>query len=221
MVRTFIITLIFGCAIFTLYNIPRLSLAQASGVLDDLGADLMDNPQDNYPKAIFAGGCFWCLESEFRSLDGVLFTRSGYIGGTLENPTYQNITTGKTGHAEAVEVTYNPDITSYKKLTEYFLTKAHDPTQLNRQGVDVGTQYRSEIFYLDETQKDIAEEIIQDVNKTKLYSKKIVTKISPATTFWEAEGYHQQYYEKWEKTKGEVHPRVYFKKQMKKLKAKE
>lgn len=185
------------------------------GTLDAQGGDLMNKKPENYPVATFAGGCFWCVESEFRALDGVLYTRSGYLGGALENPTYKDITTGKTGHAEAVEITFDPKKTSYARLTEFFLTKAHDPTQLNRQGVDVGTQYRSEIFYHDAAQRDVAQGWIDTLKGKGL---DVVTKLSPAARFWEAEGYHQQYYEKYEKTEGEVHPRVFFKKKMKLLK---
>ncbi len=213
--------------LFTLVGVAILSILffmsspktfAVEGVLDTLGDDLMNEKPSDYPVATLAGGCFWCLESEFRTLNGVLYTRSGYIGGEMERPTYQDITTGKTGHAEAVEITYDPEQITYKQLIEFFLTKAHDPTQINRQGVDVGTQYRSDIFYHDEEQKKIAKDLIATVNAGKLYSAPIATRISPISTFWEAEGYHQQYYEKYEKDNGEVHPRVYIKKQMKKLK---
>ncbi len=188
------------------------------GVLDTLGNDLMNEQPENYPIATLAGGCFWCIESEFRVLDGVLYTRVGYIGGTLENPTYKDITTGETGHAEAVEITFDPDKISYKDLVTFFLTKAHDPTQINRQGVDVGTQYRSEIFYHSEEQKRIAEALITEINAQKLYNAPIATKVSEADEFWLAEGYHQQFYEKYEKQNGKVHPRVFFKKTIKTIK---
>lgn len=189
-----------------------------NGVLDDMGDDIMSEKPNGYPVATLAGGCFWCIESEFRALNGVLYTRSGYIGGHTEQPTYQDITTGQTGHAEAIEITYDPDKISYAQLVEFFLTKAHDPTQINRQGVDVGTQYRSAIFYHDKGQKKIATEMINTVNAQKIYNKPIATQISPADRFWVAEDYHQQYYEKYEKERGEVHPRVFYKKQMQKLK---
>ena len=122
------------------------------------GADLMpDKPAEDYPTLTLAGGCFWCTESEYRALDGVLFTRVGYMGGALDNPTYRDITTGRTGHAEVVQVTYDPEKLPYADLLTFFLTIAHDPTQLNRQGVDVGTQYRSAIFYKDEDEKEAAQ----------------------------------------------------------------
>lgn len=197
--------------------ITSRSLA-VSGVLNEQGSDLMKDQPKDYPIATLAGGCFWCIESEFRALNGVLYTRVGYTGGTKDNPTYQDITTGKTGHAEAVEITFDPDKITYEKLITFFLTKAHDPTQLNRQGVDVGTQYRSEIFFHNEEQERTAKEIINKVNGQKIYAAPIVTKTSPASTFWLGEGYHQQYYEKYEKENGEVHPRVFFKKKMKMLK---
>ncbi|MBI1300269.1 MAG: peptide-methionine (S)-S-oxide reductase MsrA [Alphaproteobacteria bacterium] len=193
-------------------NPPTLAV---DGVLQTQGNDLeLDRPK-SYPSAIFAGGCFWCVESEFRTQDGVLYTRSGYIGGDVEDPKYQDITTGKTGHAEAVEVIYDPEKTSYEELTKFFLTKAHDPTQLNRQGVDVGTQYRSEIFYMNDEQKEIAERLIKEIDSEKLYDKPIVTKVSSATKFWEAEEYHQRYYEKYEEETGRIHPRVYYKRSIK------
>ena len=210
---TFIVVLI-GLAGLIIMIAPR-SFA-VDGVLDTQGSDLMDEKPENAAIATLAGGCFWCLESEFRALDGVLYTRSGYAGGAIDNPTYKGVITGSTGHAEAVEISFDPAKISYADLVEYFLTKAHDPTQLNRQGVDVGTQYRSEIFYHDEAQKQIAEDLIAQVNAQKLYASPIVTKLNPAVTFWEAEDYHQQYYEKYEKENGKVHPRVVYKRQRKK-----
>ncbi len=200
---------------FAALNTPSLAV---EGVLDAQGSDLMTDKPDNYPLATLAGGCFWCLESEFRALDGVLHTNVGYTGGDLQEPGYRDITTGQTGHAEAIEITFDPDKISYKQLVTFFLTKAHDPTTLNRQGVDVGTQYRSEIFYHDEVQKEIAEDLIAKVDAQKTYSSPIVTEVSAAVKFWAGEEYHQQYYEKYEKENGEVHPRVFYKKQAKKLK---
>ena len=177
-----------------------------------LGDDLMSKKPDGYPVATLAGGCFWCLESEFRALDGVLYTESGYTGGELENPSYQDITTGKTGHAEAVRVTYDPKQTSYETLVEFFLTKGHDPTQLNRQGVDVGPQYRSAIYPHDEEQRQIAKALIKRVDESKIHKDPIVTKIEEFEKFWIAEEYHQQYYEKYEEETGRPHIRVLLKK---------
>lgn len=140
--------------------------------------------------AIFAGGCFWGVEHLFRQLPGVLMVVSGYTGGTLENPTYEDVCSGLSGHAEAVQVTYNPDKISYKDLTIYFL-EIHDPEQVDRQGPDRGTQYRSEIFYFNEDQKKVANELINVLN-TKGY--RIATKVTPASRFYPAENYHQRYY---------------------------
>ena len=143
--------------------------------------------------ATFAGGCFWCTEAVFLEIKGVEKVVSGYIGGKTKNPTYKDICTGETGHAEAIQITFNPNEVAYEDLLEVFFG-THDPTTLNRQGADVGTQYRSEIFYHSEAQKVKAENYIQLLEKEKLYDKKIVTKVSSATIFYPAEDYHQNYY---------------------------
>jgi peptide-methionine (S)-S-oxide reductase len=138
-------------------------------------------------KATFGAGCFWGVEAAFRQLDGVMKTRVGYAGGELDNPTYEDVCSHKTGHAEVVEVSYDPDAVSYDDLLDVFWGK-HDPTQLNRQGWDIGDQYRSVIFVHDEEQRAAAEQAA--------YRKPIVTQIEPAPAFYEAEDYHQQYLEK-------------------------
>ena len=143
--------------------------------------------------ATFAGGCFWCTEAVFLEIKGVEKVVSGYIGGKTINPTYKDICTGETGHAEAIQITFNPNEVAYEDLLEVFFA-THDPTTLNRQGADVGTQYRSEIFYHSEAQKTKAENYIQLLEKEKLYDKKIVTKVSSASVFYNAEEYHQNYY---------------------------
>ena len=143
--------------------------------------------------ATFAGGCFWCTEAVFLEIKGVEKVVSGYIGGKTVNPTYKDICTGETGHAEAIQITFNPNEVAYEDLLEVFFG-THDPTTLNRQGADVGTQYRSAIFYHSEAQKVKAENYIQLLEKEKLYDKKIVTKVSSATVFYPAEDYHQNYY---------------------------
>ena len=143
--------------------------------------------------ATFAGGCFWCTEAVFLEIKGVEKVVSGYIGGKTVNPTYKDICTGETGHAEAIQITFNPNEVAYEDLLEIFFG-THDPTTLNRQGADVGTQYRSEIFYHSEAQKAKAENYIQLLEKEKLYDKKIVTKVSSATVFYPAEDYHKNYY---------------------------
>jgi peptide-methionine (S)-S-oxide reductase len=146
-------------------------------------------------KATFAAGCFWGVEATFRQLPGVTSTRVGYIGGKTENPTYKDVCTDRTGHAEAVEVDFDPDTISYEQLLDVFWEN-HDPTQLNRQGPDWGTQYRSAIFYHSPEQELAALASKDKLEKARRYSKPIVTQIVPAVTFYEAEDYHQQYLEK-------------------------
>lgn len=142
-------------------------------------------------RAIFASGCFWGTEYYFQRADGVISTRVGYIGGHKENPTYKEVCTGTTGHAEATEVIYDPTQTDYETLARLFF-ETHDPTQVNRQGPDIGPQYRSAIFYEDDEQKAIAEKLI-GLLRGKGFE--VATEVTPASTFWPAEGYHQKYYE--------------------------
>ena len=144
--------------------------------------------------ATFGSGCFWCTEAIFERLNGVVKVESGYAGGTVENPTYEEVCTGKTGHAEVTQITYDPKIITYDELLEVFW-KTHDPTTLNRQGNDVGTQYRSVIFYHNEEQKELAENYKKELDKSGAWDNPIVTEISPVTNFYPAEGYHQDYYE--------------------------
>ena len=146
-------------------------------------------------KATFGGGCFWGVEARFREYKGVKATRVGYAGGTMDNPSYKDVCTDRTGHAEVVEVTYDSDKLSYDDLLDIFF-ESHDPTQVNRQGVDVGTQYRTVIFYHSENQRELAEKKIQVLNKSGRFEKPIATQVVAATTFWEAEEYHQKYLEK-------------------------
>jgi len=146
-------------------------------------------------KAIFAAGCFWGVEATFRQLPGVVSTRVGYTGGALSNPTYEDVCTDRTGHAEAVEVEYDPSKLSYQKLLDVFWEN-HDPTQLNRQGPDRGTQYRSAIFFTSPEQEAAAKASKERLEKSGRYRKPIVTQIVPAPTFYEAEDYNQQYLEK-------------------------
>jgi peptide-methionine (S)-S-oxide reductase len=144
-------------------------------------------------KATFGAGCFWGVEAAFRQIEGVTGTRVGYSGGTLDNPTYEDVCSHTTGHAEVVEVTYDPEQVSYERLLDVFWGK-HDPTQLNRQGWDIGDNYRSAIFFHDEEQQEAATE--SKARAQANWSAPIVTQIEPAQTFWEAEDYHQQYLEK-------------------------
>jgi peptide-methionine (S)-S-oxide reductase len=143
--------------------------------------------------ATLAGGCFWCLEAVYEELQGVEKVESGYSGGTVPNPTYQQVCTGTTGHAEVVQVTFDPEVVSFREILEIFFT-IHDPTTLNRQGADVGTQYRSAIFYHDEEQKRVAQEVIAELEARHLWDDPIVTEVTPFDTFYVAEDYHQGYY---------------------------
>ena len=143
--------------------------------------------------ATLAGGCFWCIEAVFREVDGVENVVSGYTGGATVNPTYEQVCSGKTGHAEAVQVSFDPSRISYREILEIFFS-IHDPTTLNRQGADVGTQYRSAIFYHSEQQKAIAEELLAGLHTAHLWKKPIVTQIVPLHTFYPAEDYHQGYF---------------------------
>jgi peptide-methionine (S)-S-oxide reductase len=145
--------------------------------------------------ATFGAGCFWGVEAAYRQLPGVLSTRVGYLGGTMENPTYRDVCSGRTGHAEVVEVTYDPARLTYDDLLTVFWEN-HDPTTLNRQGPDVGEQYRSAIFYHDDEQKAAAEASKAERDRSGKYRRPIVTEITPASAFYEAEDYHQQYLEK-------------------------
>jgi peptide-methionine (S)-S-oxide reductase len=138
--------------------------------------------------AIVAGGCFWCLEAVYQEMEGVHRVESGYTGGRVSNPSYEQVCSGSTGHAEAVRVTFDPEVTSYRDILEVFFA-IHDPTTLNRQGNDVGTQYRSAIYYMDERQRALAEELIRELS-----SDDIVTELQPAGAFYPAEDYHQNYF---------------------------
>ena len=146
--------------------------------------------------AVFAGGCFWGVEDAFRHLRGVIATRVGYTGGRTEHPTYRDVCSHTTGHAEAVEVVYDPALVSYEELVTAFLVDVHDPTQLNRQGPDVGDQYRSAIFVRDVAQRATAERILGRLAEQSRSRRPMVTEITDAPRFWEAEEYHQQYFEK-------------------------
>lgn len=144
-------------------------------------------------QATLGGGCFWCLEAVFEQVKGVQKVESGYTGGPVVNPTYRQVCDGNTGHAEVVQVTFDPGVVSYRQLLEIFFT-IHDPTTPNRQGADVGTQYRSAIFYHDDEQKQVAQEVIAAFEAAKLWPMPIVTQVVGLEKFWKAEDYHQGYY---------------------------
>jgi len=144
-------------------------------------------------KATLAGGCFWCLEAVFDELKGVISVESGYAGGHVPNPSYQAVCTGMTGHAEVVQVTFDPSVVSYEDLLRVFFT-IHDPTTLNRQGADVGTQYRSAIFTHDDAQRAAAEAVIREISESRLWANPIVTEVKPLDKFYVAENYHQEYF---------------------------
>ncbi len=152
------------------------------------------NKSEDMETATIAGGCFWCTEAVFKELKGVKHVTSGYSGGEIENPTYKQVTTGLTGHAEAINIEFDIEEISFSEILEVFF-KTHDPTTLNRQGADRGTQYRSAIFYHNEKQKEIAELIIDELNKEGVYNKPVVTEVTLWKNFYEAEEYHQDYYE--------------------------
>jgi peptide-methionine (S)-S-oxide reductase len=155
----------------------------------------MDRERRNQGKevATLAGGCFWCLEAVFDGLQGVEDVVSGYAGGHVPDPDYRLVCTGTTGHAEVVQVTFDPDEISFREILDVFFS-IHDPTTLNRQGADVGTQYRSAIFYHDEKQKEISEQVIRELDKSGTWRNPIVTEVSPLTDFYPAEDYHQEYF---------------------------
>jgi len=150
--------------------------------------------KDHKEIATLAGGCFWCLEAVFIDLRGVERVESGYTGGHVTEPSYRQVCDGTTGHAEVVQITFDPQTVSFKELLEVFFT-IHDPTTLNRQGADVGTQYRSAIFYHTLEQKAVAEQVIAELNTAKLWDAPIVTEVSPLTAYFPAEAYHQEYYQ--------------------------
>ncbi|MAF67724.1 MAG: peptide-methionine (S)-S-oxide reductase [Micavibrio sp.] len=143
-------------------------------------------------KAIFAGGCFWGVDELFRRKEGVIATRVGYMGGTLDNPTYDDICKGDTGHAEAVEIEYDPKVISYRELLIFFF-QIHDPTTFNRQGNDVGSQYRSAIFPVNEAQKKEAQKVMREIENAQIFEKELSTSIEENDTFYEAEKFHQKY----------------------------
>jgi peptide-methionine (S)-S-oxide reductase len=155
--------------------------------------DAASRTQSDKALAVLAGGCFWCVEAVYRDLEGVLEVVSGYSGGSADTADYKTVCTGSTEHAEVIQISYDPKRISYGKLLKIFFSVAHDPTQLNRQGNDVGTQYRSAIFYSDEEQQRVAEHYIKQLDAAGVFKSPIVTRLEPLHEFFEAEGYHQNY----------------------------
>ena len=143
--------------------------------------------------AILGGGCFWCLEAVYTELKGVMKVESGYAGGRVKNPTYEEVCSDETGHAEVVQVTFDPTMITYREILQVFFS-IHDPTTLDRQGHDVGSQYRSVIFYHDDNQKRVAQEVMQEIETSKIWGKKLVTQLVPFVEFFKAEEYHQNYF---------------------------
>ena len=158
-----------------------------------MGNDNGNTRPDGKASATLAGGCFWCLEAVYVELEGVEKVVSGYAGGAIPNPSYEQVCSGRTGHAEIVQVTFDPGVVTYEDLLGVFFT-IHDPTTLNRQGNDVGTQYRSAIFYHDDEQKAASEQAIREITDARIWSRPIVTEIVPLTDFYPAEAYHQDYF---------------------------
>ena len=146
-------------------------------------------------RATFGGGCFWCVEAVFEEVDGVESVTSGYAGGHVEDPSYEAVCSGRTGHAEVVQVAYDPDVVSYRELLEVFFA-VHDPTTEDREGPDVGSQYRSAVYYHDEDQREAVEDYVDELESGGVYDDPIVTEVAPLETFYEAEEYHQDYFEK-------------------------
>ncbi len=164
-----------------------------AGASITMGSGTSGAGEPKLAKATLAGGCFWCTEAVYAEIKGVTSVTSGYIGGAVPNPTYKDVCTGQTGHAEAIEIEYDPAVVPFEKLLDVFFT-THDPTTLNRQGADVGTQYRSGVFYHDDEQKRIAEAVIAKLDAAKVFPGKIVTEVTKATIFYPAEDYHQDYF---------------------------
>jgi peptide methionine sulfoxide reductase msrA/msrB len=180
------IVLVIGVAV------AALSGEAPEGTRTNMSDSTSSNATDSYERTIFAGGCFWGVEYYFQNAPGVISTRVGYTGGHVENPTYREVCNGTTGHIEAIEITFDPQKTTFEDMAKLFF-ETHDPTQVNRQGPDIGEQYQSVVFYLDGNQKKVAEKLIGILTE-KGY--KVATKLREATAFWEAEEYHQAYYEK-------------------------
>lgn len=188
-----IINIVFAISLVVSITILGCQNSSSKPKIND--ENLMENQNIKLDTATFGSGCFWCTEAIFERVNGVVSVVSGYSGGTVANPTYEQVCTGKTGHAECTQITFDPKVVSYDELLEIFW-KTHDPTTLNRQGNDVGTQYRSVIFYHNEEQKEKAEYYKKKLTDEKIWDKPIVTEITKFEKFYPAEDYHQEYYDK-------------------------
>lgn len=185
--------------VLRLFLVITISVVYVSCAQQKTVGELPDKPvaievEEGKAVATFAGGCFWCTEAIFERVEGVTSSVSGYAGGKEVDPTYEDVSYGRTSHAEAVQVIYDPKVVSYAQLLKIFFA-THDPTQLNRQGPDVGEQYRSAVFYHNDEQQQLLEDYVDELNSSGKYSKKIVTQQVPYVNFYEAEKYHQNYYE--------------------------
>ncbi len=196
----FLSVLFFGSALLAAcsgVNTPIKTIAAKSGDIVSISEPIMSPTPPTTAKgkqiAVFAGGCFWGLEAVFEHVKGVIDVTSGYSGGSAKTADYETVSTGETGHAEAVQITYDPSQVSYEQLLKVFFSVAHDPTELNRQGPDTGTQYRSAIFYSNEKQKRLTESYIAELSKAKTFAQPIVTQVAALNTFYKAEDYHQNY----------------------------
>ncbi len=180
-------------AAFGLSSAQSIRAAESANVIPAPAADAPAAPAEGLQTVVLAGGCFWGIQAVYQHVEGVHQAVSGYAGGTKADPTYEEVSSGRTGHAEAVQVTFDPRKISYGKILQIFFSVAHDPTQLNRQGPDVGTQYRSAIFYGNDSEKRAAQSYITLLGRTSVFHRPIVTKLDPLTKFYPAEGYHQNY----------------------------
>ena len=186
-----ILTVLF--AVLALFVWTRHNSTSAATVIPDPAVDETLVSQKGRETVVVAGGCFWGIQTVFQHVKGVSSATSGYAGGTVKNPDYEQVSTGETGHAESVEIVYDPSKITLGQLLKVFFSVAHDPTELNRQGPDTGTQYRSMIFFTSQDQQRIAEAYVQQLDQAKVFSQPIVTQIVPFKAFYRAEGYHQNY----------------------------
>jgi peptide-methionine (S)-S-oxide reductase len=191
--RAISLLMLAGCVVWWGVRVSSGHPAEPKGTFPAPAVDAKLAPQPASEKAVFAGGCFWGVQGVFQHVKGVNKAISGYAGGTVESPYYELVSGGGTGHAESIEVSYDPSEITYGQLLMVFLSVAHDPTQKDRQGPDIGTQYRSAIFYTYAEQKKIAEAYVAQINAAKVYDHPLATQVVPFSAFYQAEGYHQDY----------------------------